>query len=673
MKPHSVRYSPTMSGKTALETEEHLKDMHETSAGQSASQVETQRTDWNAEAQQKDFPFLNQKSPKMFSSDSKETFPTKETRGNVIESEKLGQSEVLETRNDSKGAVHEHRSVSSVENETFSDSGRESEKPPKRLILRRQEESINRKPESQSWNVESNSSQRDSVYLSAEEPLYESDTVSQDRQKESTKSSGHSGFSSDRDSNDRQSDRTMERNNLVISERDYVDMGYSQVSKAGRKPSRPKASGRFRRMMSSEIRGRRRGVSSEGRRFWRVVQRSKNAEREDPVSNATLSKSFSEERDDVVSHPRENSSVFVDTVNSPNKDNVSASADRKFLEKNDDLETLFERISIQELTAHNSSVDTYPSSTSQEECSGSGEKAELEEEQTSFLTFGSLWSDLNALNDSSKSPTLNISSQSENALGEDFWGQVNNTSLVVQPDIPFSSDKKTATPISKLKRHHQLSRKRSSQSGKLARKSTVVASRTKKRSKVWMAKQSTSSFEQVERKVEISSSSLDTVNQPASNSGDIPNRTSVKANSSHTNDKTSGKGRNGREFIKNSRLRKEWVAKHANSQHTVGNDVKQTLSQEQVSNSKPKPELRSSSVHETDTTNITRSSKVSNRGARKPVRWRKVSSENITLDEATKVTEQKEEETRGNKDKHYIRRRPTRGRQRSVQYVPKQV
>lgn len=206
MKPHSVRYSPTMSGKTALETEEHLKDMHETSAGQSASQVETQRTDWNAEAQQKDFPFLNQKSPKMFSSDSKETFPTKETRGNVIESEKLGQSEVLETRNDSKGAVHEHRSVSSVENETFSDSGRESEKPPKRLILRRQEESINRKPESQSWNVESNSCQRDSVYLSAEEPLYESDTVSQDRQKESTKSSGHSGFSSDRDSNDRQSE-----------------------------------------------------------------------------------------------------------------------------------------------------------------------------------------------------------------------------------------------------------------------------------------------------------------------------------------------------------------------------------------------------------------------------------------------------------------------------------
>jgi hypothetical protein len=72
----------------------------------------------------------------------------------------------------------------------------------------------------------------------------------------------------------------MERNNRVISERDYVDTGYSQVSKAGRKPSRPKASGRFRRMMSSEIRGRRRGVSSEGRRFWRVVQRSKNAERE---------------------------------------------------------------------------------------------------------------------------------------------------------------------------------------------------------------------------------------------------------------------------------------------------------------------------------------------------------------------------------------------------------
>ncbi|GJQ09934.1 hypothetical protein GpartN1_g1725.t1 [Galdieria partita] len=732
MKSHTVKYSPTMSGKNLLETDEHSRDIQDNNPILNSAQGDPQRNDMYADAQQKNFPTLSHSSKfpaRVFVSRNdmvEEALEVPLTQENLddFKSEKFQQNEQHDVRTDNRG--NERISYSS-EKESFSEPEKEPEnllKDKKRVILRRQEETqMSTGREEQSWNTErvGDFTVEYGVSSTESESLCESDTVAHGKP-EITGTSLNSGFLSDSNVT---SAREVQGNDSITNDRathfskqEYLRGRASETSKVRHSSSRARMSSRYiRHVSTSKVKSSRRGMLSENlsSKTWRVVsdQRRQKFEsrNKESVGNDSLPKKerFHAEGTQVLKDtlPRWSvkSSNFEDKGISQSKEASSSSKDRNLSEMNN-IEELLQSISLEETSVlsqkQGTDVDFVPFSVKdcqREYPSNEGSrKTESEVNGSSFLTFGSLLSDLNTLNDSSdwSSPVLDSQSSVDKVLSGELWDQVNNAMTAIQSDTYCGMDKASNTPIAKQKFYPKLSRKRSIQNGRIHRKKALaennVPNRTKKNAKVWMAKESASSFLDKQQKTDqnvVKPKLLDVgeIDRPSftnivSSSQTLPSFTN-KANI----DRASRKWRKIDSPVlyprstRNSRTYKEWVAKHPkiSDNRYVINDTNISLhSQDPEKNTSisvmPNHEWCSNSGVQKSLTNSRgkiKSQKVSTRG-RNSTRWRKVTEREVSKDT---INMNGQEMHRSSLDGYrpHSSKTSRRGRSRSVQYVPKNV
>ncbi|GJD12449.1 hypothetical protein Gasu2_65320 [Galdieria sulphuraria] len=728
MKSHSIRYSPTMSGRAFLDTDEHFRDSQDNNRVLQSSQLDSQRIDLHADSQQKNFPILSHSSKlsarvSISRNDAEEALGVRLAQGNLdeLKSEKSPQNEPQDVRSNSR--TNERVSYS-TENEIFSESEIEREqgsslKDKRRVILRRQEETkVSTGQEEQSWKTERDGdfAVEYGISYNEGEPLYESDTITYGN-REMAGPSLNSGFLSD---SNMTSGREVQRNDSIadneasrVSLPNYLRERPSQASKARYSSSRKGMSGRYKHTSSSKLKGHRRGIFPEnlGQRTWRVVsdQRTQMMEskRKEYVASDSFRKEgrFREEKTQVYqdSLPRwsEKSSSFVPKATSQSKEAFSSSNDGNLSEINN-IEELFEDVSLQETPVHPQEqeinvdlVSLSTEGTQREYRSNEGNrKAEDEMNVSSFLTFGSLLSDLNALSDSSdwNSPIFDFQSSTDKVLSDDLWGQVNGALRSIQSDSNFGVDRTSSIPISKQKLHQKFSRKRSIQNGRIHRKKVFpterdISSKSKKSSKVWMAKESTSPFldkQQTERhEGKTESLSVGEVEQltfidAAGKSQSLTSFTTMKHNN-----KVSPKWRKmdspfaHPRATRSSRAPKEWVAKHpknVDQQHLGASTVVSPQSQEEPDKSTsisatPRRKWHSNSVMRKSSGNASgriKSQEVSNQG-NNPIRWRKV-TEKRTSDETTNLDRQEVRLFSLNGYRPHSSKTWSRGRSRSVHF-----